>query len=114
MEEETMEKDEERCHMPENMTTNLGMDKIEPNSCVHNCGVEHSSLSLTEDIQEGIIGVTTLDHLVDYLPEIILEPSCSQNCCDLLLSFPNNNEHQCVLDNVLCSDFSMELERNAY
>jgi hypothetical protein len=42
-------------------------------------GVEHSSLSLTEEIQEKLLGVTTSDHLVDYLPEIILEPSCFQN-----------------------------------
>jgi hypothetical protein len=76
--------------------------------------VEHSSLRLNEDIQEEFIGVTTLDHLVYCLPKTILEPSCSQNYYDLLLSLPNKNEHQCVMDNVLCSYFLVEKDINFY
>ena len=90
------------------------MDQIKSNLCVHDCGVEHSSLILTEDIQEELLEVTTLNHLVVFLLKTILEPSCSQNSCDFLLSLPNKNEHQFVLDNVLCSYFSVEQDRNAY
>jgi hypothetical protein len=50
--EETMEKDEESCHVPENMIATLGMDQFESKLCVHDCGVEKSSLSLTKGIQE--------------------------------------------------------------
>jgi hypothetical protein len=76
--------------------------------------VEHSSLILIEDIQEELLEVTTLNHLVDFLLETILEPSCSKNSCDLLLSLHNKNEHQYVMDNILCPYFSVELERNVY
>jgi hypothetical protein len=38
MKDETMKKDEEKFHVPKNMTTTSGMDQIESNSCFHDCG----------------------------------------------------------------------------
>jgi len=43
-----MDKYKESFHVPKNMTTTSGMDHIDYNSCVHDCGGEHSSLSLIE------------------------------------------------------------------
>jgi hypothetical protein len=77
--------------MPENMTTTSGMDQIESNLCVHDCGVEHSSLSLIEEIQEELLWVAIIYHTTDYLPNTILEPYCSKNSCEFLLSLFTKN-----------------------
>jgi hypothetical protein len=48
MEKEIFNGIEENFHVPKNITTTSGMDQIEYSLCVHDCGVEHSSLILTE------------------------------------------------------------------
>jgi hypothetical protein len=101
MEEETMKKDEESFHVPGNMTTTLGMDEIHSNLFVHDNGVEHSSLGLTEEIQKYLLWVTTINHSTNCLPKKILEPSYYENSCDLLLYLSTKNECGCALDNVL-------------
>jgi hypothetical protein len=92
----------------------LGMEHIESNLDAHVFGVEHFPLGLIEEIQEKLLGVTTSNHIANYIPEIILEPSCFKNSSDFLLSFPTNHEHQRVLDNILCSYFLKEKDNNSY
>jgi hypothetical protein len=96
----------------QNMTPPLEIDKLELIFVVHGYGVEHSSLSSTKIFQEYLIEVTTINHSIDYLPKTILEPSCSKNSCDFILSLSINNEHEYVLDNFLCSYFLVEQDMN--
>jgi hypothetical protein len=67
IEGENVEEFEGSCHVPENLKATLGIDQFESNSCIHNCGVKNPSLSLTEDIQEQILGVSNLYHIANYL-----------------------------------------------
>jgi len=88
------------------------MKQIESNLFVHDCVLEQYSLSLTEEIQEELLGVVIIDHSTDYLPEIVIEPSYFENSCDFTSSLSANNEYECVSDNILCLDFPIDKNKN--
>jgi hypothetical protein len=111
VEEKILKDHEESCQELEYLTTTSGNNQIKSNLGVH---VEHSSLSFTRGIQEILHRVTTFDHLVDCLLEIIPEPSYFQSYGDFLSSFPTNRKHQSILNNILCLDFQMEKDKISY
>jgi len=105
-EEEVLSRDEEIRHILENMKTTSGKKEIESRNFVYN--MEQYSHNLTEEIQHQFLGDCIIDYSTYSPSKIIFESSHFEKSCDLLSPFSLYNENNYVLDNVLCSNFSVD------